>query len=321
MHNLFQKSTHTHSHQECEVSQEKKRGWVIFWVLVFLLIASSFGYGWLHYQSKDTQSNSSQTTLTEEPGAKINQENNSFFWQDKPWLWLEIAFWGWIGTIFYLLSEFYTYYQKDEQEQRFRDLTPWYFITLFRGTFVVFLILLGTTSINLNFGTATSLDFSQIPVEAYVFLSGVLGYFNRTAKEQLKFMVIAIFPGAWSAANKLLISPCSKDLEYGKHTKFSINSLAPVEWSVHPEESGEIIPQKGFEVSYIPSQEVQETKIQQVTIVASLISNPHQTAVAIVTFKSNNSEVDHLEAETASLMLKRFDENNITGKFSYNATQ
>lgn len=142
-------------------------------------------------------------------------------------------------------------------------------------------------------------------MEAYVFLSGVLGYFNRAAKEQLKFMVKAIFPGAWSAANKLLISPCSQTLDYGEHTKFSINSLEPVQWTIHPENSGKIIPQTGFEVSYIaPSlKDTQEREIKQVTIVASLISNPHQTAVAIVTFKKTISPVVSLDSKTALLNL------------------
>jgi hypothetical protein len=122
--------------------------------------------------------------------------NTSYFWDTPPLLWVEILFWAWVGTILYLLSEIYTYY-PDERNQKFVAKTSWYVITLLRGTFIVFILLLGLTRLQLG----DFLNFETVSVEVYIFLAGTLGYFNRVAKEQLKLLVKNLFPDAWTLAN------------------------------------------------------------------------------------------------------------------------
>jgi hypothetical protein len=122
--------------------------------------------------------------------------NTSYFWDTPPLLWVEILFWAWVGTILYLLSEIYAHY-PDERNHKFVAKTPWYAITLLRGTFIVFILLLGLTRLQLG----NVLNFETVSVEVYIFLAGTLGYFNRVAKEQLKLLMKNIFPDAWTLAN------------------------------------------------------------------------------------------------------------------------
>ena len=122
--------------------------------------------------------------------------DTSYFWDAPPLLWVEILFWAWVGTILYLLSEIYSHY-PDEENQKFMDKTSWYIITLLRGTFIVFILLLGLTRLQLG----DFLNFETVSVEVYIFLAGTLGYFNRVAKEQLKLLMKNLFPDAWTLAN------------------------------------------------------------------------------------------------------------------------
>ena len=227
-----------------------------------------------------------------------NEKDTSFFWRNPPLLWVEIAFWGWVGTILYLLSEIYTYYKADPEQQKFIELTPWYFITLLRGTFVVFMILLGTTTINVGFGQAV--NFSEAPATLYVFLAGVLGYFNRMAKEQLIIIVQAVFSEAWKRANpdeitaaptSLKITSDKTELNYEGTATIKVESGQSVDWSTTPPNLGSFNPSQGGETVYkapteADAKDSQGNTVTQVTITAISVDDSSQTAEMAVSLKT-----------------------------------
>ena len=239
-----------------------------------------------------------------------NENNELFFWQSPPLLWVEILFWGWVGTILYLLSEIYTYYKADSEQQKFIELTPWYFITLLRGTFIVFMILVGVTTINVGFGT--SVNFSQAPATLYVFLAGILGYFNRMAKEQLIIMVEAVFPDAWERANPdeiitassaLKIISDKTELNYGEEVAIKVDPPLPVKWTTK-NDLGLFDPKEGLETVYKAPTEKEATDsttgtlATDIAIVVTSVTDPSKTAEIIIPFKAASSTLKIIPDKT-----------------------
>ncbi|MGK7933863.1 MAG: hypothetical protein AB4041_20875 [Microcystaceae cyanobacterium] len=232
----------------------------------------------------------------------IQDTTSYYFWENPPLLWLEITFWGFVGTTLYLLSEIYTHYKSKEDEQKFIELTPWYFINLIRGTFIVFIVLLGLSTVQIGIGEAVNL--SKAPATFYVFLAAVLGYFNRMAKEQLKLIVKGVFPDAWNLANPddltakgidpnvLTIIPSESSLTFGESVSLKIKSGKTVNWSKRPD-IGSFSLEKGAETTYtFPSLEAAkgETKV---TIIAKYESGEKtQEATAIINLEEQLPMLD-----------------------------
>jgi hypothetical protein len=225
------------------------------------------------------------------------QENNLFFWNTRPLLLIEIAFWGWVGTILYLLSEIYTYYKQDDvTKQKFVKMTPWYFITLFRGTFVVFIIMLAATTVEIEIGLGTSLSLGTAPIQLLVFASGVLGYYNRVAKEQLELIVKGVFRQAWKLANpndptnddqiplsslELKIEPPLIDLTHEQLQLFKVESEEEVTWTREPA-IGTFNPTNGKETTFtVPT--VEEAKdVTKITVIATSPKDSSRKGEAVI---------------------------------------
>jgi hypothetical protein len=242
------------------------------------------------------------------------QDNNSFFWTTRPLLLIEFAFWGWIGTILYLLSEIYTYYQKDVDEQNFIKMTPWYVITLFRGTFVVFIIMLGATTVQIGLGT--SLSLGTAPIQLLVFASGVLGYYNRVAKEQLELIVKGVFNQAWKLANpndptnddqivqsdptiqptipaslELKIGPSSIELGYGKEHLFKVESDEEVTWTSEPA-IGIFNQTNGKETTFTAPTVKEADGVTKITVIATALKDSNRSAEAVINLLDGGNPED-----------------------------
>ena len=218
--------------------------------------------------------------------------NSSYFWQNPPLFWLEIVFWGFVGTTLYLLSEIYTHYKSNEDEQKFIEMTPWYVVTLLRGTFIVFIILLGLSTVQIGIGQPANL--SQAPAKFYVFLAAILGYFNRMAKEQLKLIVKAVFPDAWNIANpddltpkgidpnKLKIIPPKSQLKFGNSVPFIVEPKKVVSWSKNPD-IGSLSTNKGETTTYTAPSFEDANGVTEVIIKAIPVSGEQtQEATAVI---------------------------------------
>ncbi|MGL4758559.1 MAG: hypothetical protein ACRCXZ_04435 [Patescibacteria group bacterium] len=223
-----------------------------------------------------------------------SQDNNSFFWSTKPLLWIEIAFWAWVGTIFYLLSEIHTYYKEDDlNKQNFIKMTPWYFITLFRGTFVVFIIMLCATTIQIGLGT--SLSLGTAPIQLLVFASGVLGYYNRVAKEQLELIVKGVFNQAWKLANpndstndqippsslELKIEPALINLTHEQSQLFKAESDEEVTWTREPE-IGTFNPTTGKETTFTAPTVQEANGETKITVIVTSPKDSSRKAEAMI---------------------------------------
>jgi hypothetical protein len=163
---------------------------------------------------------------------------NWYFWSTVPWRLVEILFWGWFGTLLYLLKQIYEHYRlaTPKRYEYFLVNTPRYFVVASQGTLTVFGILLFVSSIRIG-GTGIEITPEQVSIELLVFLALTLGFYNRVASIQLDLIIAAVFAEAWRRTQKKLeITPSSAEVSFGKVQSFRAEPEdAQVRWSIDPE--------------------------------------------------------------------------------------
>ena len=146
------------------------------------------------------------------------------------------------------------------------------------------------------------MNFSDAPATLYVFLAGVLGYFNRMAKEQLIIIVQAVFPEAWKRANpeentaapapaSLKITPEITEINYGQEETFKIESGQSVNWSANLGSFNPTQTTQGGETVYkapteADAKDSQGNTVTQVTITAISVDDSSQKGEMTVSLKT-----------------------------------
>ncbi|MFQ5858681.1 MAG: hypothetical protein ACE5LU_24025, partial [Anaerolineae bacterium] len=78
---------------------------------------------------------------------EATREGDPYFWSVGLLRWLELFFWALFGTLLYLLKQIYAHY-PDDTVPRYREFTPWYFVTAVRGPILALLVMFFITSVD-----------------------------------------------------------------------------------------------------------------------------------------------------------------------------
>ncbi len=220
--------------------------------------------------------------LLERIGEEVQRNGDRGFWTAGGWRWLELGFWGVIGTLVFLLSEIRRWYDRiGESGCSFIKFTPWYVINLVRGPIVATLILVALTSIEGQV-LGVSVSFTEAPFTLLVFLAGVLGYFSREARDQLEILVERAFPEAWARTRGgLSVLPKTLSLALGEAKRFTVEPDQDVVWSHTPAEKGTMSADGTFTA---PAD--QQFKGDRIKILATSVRDPDRYAGATVTLTS-----------------------------------
>lgn len=129
---------------------------------------------------------------------EVHKGGDIYFWSIGYWRLLEYFFWGLFGTLIYLLQNLSSNRRRyDVKKEPFKKYWHWYIQNLLRGPFIVFVLLMGLSTIEIQL-VGVRFGLNSSPIELVIFLSAALGAYSRTAKEQFSILVEKIFPEAWA---------------------------------------------------------------------------------------------------------------------------
>ena len=220
---------------------------------------------------------------------EVQKGGDIYFWNIGSWRWVEYFFWALFGTLIYLLGTLASNQRKKNKEP-FSKYVSWYIVNLFRSPFIVLILLMGLSSIEIQV-IGVKFTLNSAPIELMIFLSATLSVFSRTAKEQLVILVEKVFPEAWDRSEgHISIQPNRIDVPYGGRYQFKTEQQIDTTWSIEKSEfegsHGTIDPRHGL---YVAPDSKEARQIHHVIIKAVADRYPKHFDTALITLTNGKS--------------------------------
>jgi hypothetical protein len=192
---------------------ERRRGWLIFWLSLGLLLLTVVGWVVMH-------------TVT---GKWVGPDSDTGFGK-APWQWVDWIVVALAGSFLYVVVSIAHW--LIQPQARFKAFSAWYLATVIKGPILALVILLFLTGVKVEV-SGLALDFTKLGPAILLVIAFLLGFYGTVAREQLNQVAKAVFPKAYGVAEEQFsIVPGKARVGPGMSVALKTSPYTEVTWKV-----------------------------------------------------------------------------------------
>lgn len=192
---------------------EARRGWLIFWLSLGLLLLTVVGWVVMH-------------TVT---GKWVGPDSATVFGK-APWQWVDWIVVALAGSFLYVLVS--SAHWLIQSKPNFKPFSAWYLATVVKGPILALVILLFLTGVKVEV-SGLALDFTKLGPAILLVAAFLLGFYGTVAREQLNQIAKAVFPKAYGTAEEQFnIVPGKVRVGPGMSVALKTSPYTEVTWKV-----------------------------------------------------------------------------------------